>query len=122
MNMAQDRAALPRFDKAQALVRVGGDEDLLKEVAALFLDDIPNMVAAIDQAISKGDPKAIERAAHTLKGCVSNFGAADAHDAALELEKMGREQSIARAQDGYAVLLTRLEELKPELQSFIGRA
>jgi HPt (histidine-containing phosphotransfer) domain-containing protein len=45
-------------------------------------------------AFSIADAQAIERAAHGLKGSVSNFGAAAAVEAALELEIMGRTGNL----------------------------
>lgn len=118
--MLQDDAVTPRFDKSQALARVGDDEDLLKEITVLFLDDLSNMLAAIERAIQAGDASATERASHSLKGCVSNFGAAEAHAAAFALEKMGRARDLHDARQGYSDLLARIGELRPELEAFIA--
>ena len=63
------------LDRALALSRVGGDEDLLREIAGLFLDDYPNLVEKIKQALAANDARGLERASHSLKGSVANFGA-----------------------------------------------
>ena len=78
------------MDVELALSRVGGDTELLREIAVIFMDDYPKVVAEVWDAASRGDAKAIERAAHGLKGSVANFGAPAAVDAALKLELMGR--------------------------------
>ncbi len=106
-----------RLDREAALARVGGDLELLQEIARLFLDDTPNMLGAIEKAAESGDAKALERAAHTLKGCVSNFGAADAYEAALNLEKMGRAADLAGVPQGVDRLRKTLDELAPELNA-----
>ena len=78
------------LDRAAALARVGGDLDLLKEIAALFLDEYPQALVDMRKALATGDAKTIERSAHGLKGSVANFGARTAVDAAFELEQLGR--------------------------------
>jgi two-component system, sensor histidine kinase and response regulator len=84
-------------DKNQILDRVGGDIELLGEVIALFIDDYPQTLSEIRGAIHKGDPDSLGRAAHTLKGAVSNFGARAAVQAALALEDMGKSRDMTGA-------------------------
>ena len=78
------------LDRQLALSRVGGDEELLKEIAIIFLEDYPNSLREIQAAIDSGDSSELERSAHSLKGSVANFGARDAVACALRLEQMGR--------------------------------
>jgi len=82
------RAAL---DIPAALDRIGGDADLLKELASIFIEDYPRQVKLIEEAIAAADWKTAEREAHGLKGAVANFGAADAMEAARKLEFAARE-------------------------------
>ncbi|HXG47494.1 MAG TPA: response regulator [Methylomirabilota bacterium] len=106
------------FDATVALNRVEGDVELLKEVAGLFFQDGPTLMQTIRNAIGRGDAKALERAAHTLKGSVGNFGARTAQEMARQLEQMGRDGDFANAQtlcdqlDHQLVVITRaLEDL-----------
>jgi len=85
---ATGRAVL---DIPAALDRVGGDADLLKELASIFMEDYPRQVRLIEGAIAAADWKTVEREAHGLKGAVANFGAADAMEAARKLEFAARE-------------------------------
>lgn len=101
----------------QALERVGGDEDLLREIARLFLDECPRLMTEIQQAIEAGDSRRMERAAHSLKGSVANFGAEPVVKAALDLETMGRAGDLARADQGFLELSRHLEKLQPQLAS-----
>lgn len=116
---AQDHALfneqLTNLDRAIALERVGGDLELLQEVARLFIDDCPSCMQSISAAISANDPKALERAAHNLKGAVANFGAKATVDAALRLEQMGRAGQIEGADKAYVELAAALDRLTPEL-------
>jgi two-component system sensor histidine kinase/response regulator len=77
-------------DRQLSLTRVGGDVELLREIAALFIEDCPRALQELRHAVDQGDSPKIENAAHCLKGSVANFGAKLAVDAAFRLERMGR--------------------------------
>jgi two-component system, sensor histidine kinase and response regulator len=83
-------AEQPILDHQLAMSRVGGDEELLKELAELFLTEYPRLMAELRLAYDQGDAKQVERAAHGLKGSVANFGAKRAVDAAYQIEQLGR--------------------------------
>jgi HPt (histidine-containing phosphotransfer) domain-containing protein len=100
-----------------ALSRVGGDAELLKEIAVLFLDDYPKSLTELHAAVVNGDARRVERAAHGLKGSVSNFGARPAVDAAHELESMGRDQKLIEVEQVLRTLELALAALRPELES-----
>ena len=83
------------FDQARAsalLARVGGDPLLFRDVIELFLDDCPNQIDAIRQAIHDQQTDRVYRAAHKLKGSAGNF---DAHEVMALLQRLE-----ARARDG----------------------
>lgn len=111
---------LANLDRALALERVGGDAELLQEVARLFLDDCPNAMGMIRKAIEAGDPKALERAAHNLKGAVANFGAEATVHAAFRLEEMGRAGRMEEVALAFQRLEAALDRLTPELTALAG--
>jgi HPt (histidine-containing phosphotransfer) domain-containing protein len=100
---------------AAALDRVGGDKELLEEVAQLFLDTSPHLLAGIRQAVAARDAPALERSAHTLKGSVGNFGAEAAFQAALRLERIGRSRDLSGAEEALQALEGEMERLRPVL-------
>jgi two-component system sensor histidine kinase/response regulator len=111
------------LDKQVILDRVGGDGELLKEIIDLFLTDYPVLVSKIKEALQQGDPRLLEKAAHTLKGSVGNFGAQSAVQAALNLENMGRTGQMAEAPQYLVTLeedLRRLREGLVDLAKEIG--
>ena len=87
--------ALFSWDKAQALERLGGDEDLLRELCEIFLEESPKILKKLRQALTEGDAATVMRTAHSLKGEVSYLGAPAALQAARQLEDMGRDNSLA---------------------------
>jgi two-component system sensor histidine kinase/response regulator len=91
-----------------ALGRLDGDEELLRELVQIFLEESPKQVAAIQQAIEEGDLEKVESTAHTIKGELGYLGLPDAANKAKDLEGMGRER---RLQDTADVFPTFQEEI-----------
>jgi two-component system sensor histidine kinase/response regulator len=86
------------LDLQLALSRVGGDKELLQEIAVLFIEECPRAFAEIQEAVAAGDAAKLENAAHALKGSVANFGARDAVATAFRLEQMGRANDMSEAE------------------------
>ena len=104
------------FDRREALARMDGDWDLFREVAGIFAEDSRAMMAEIRDAIAAGNPGRLNRAAHTLKGAISNFGAAVPFEHALKLEAMGKNGELAKARDNCDALDAELERLREALE------
>jgi HPt (histidine-containing phosphotransfer) domain-containing protein len=88
--------ALAVFDESAALARIGDDE-LFGKLVALFLDECPQRMVEIREGITQRDGRAVERAAHNLKGAAAIFSAEAACRAAERLEAIGSEQHWAEA-------------------------
>jgi len=108
-------AALPVLDRDLALERSGGDVELLRELADLFLAEYPSQLAALSSAVERADTEEVDRAAHMLKGSVANFGAAAAVNRLLELERAGRKCDLAGCGPALAERVHLLEVLRTEL-------
>lgn len=78
--------------------------EFLQEIAGLFLEDCPRLLAEIRTAVTGGDARSLEYAAHTLKGSVANFGAEAAGEAAFLLETLGRAGDLKPATEAYSAL------------------
>lgn len=112
---------LHELDESVALNRVGGDVELLREVVGLFLDDYPHSLEKIRDAVAAGDQAGLEHHAHSLKGSVSTFGAKEAFEAALALEKQGRTGDLSGAAERLRRLEQALVALRPELEAIQTR-
>ena len=97
--------------------RLGGDLDLFREIAGLYREDSPKLLSQIRTAVEGADAPALERAAHTLKGCVANFGAQAVVQAALRLERMGRARELAEASGACQTLETEIARFEQALES-----
>jgi signal transduction histidine kinase/CheY-like chemotaxis protein len=105
------------IDWQAAWANVEGDRDLLRELALLFLDDLPQQLEAIQGAVEKSQIHDLERLAHRLKGSVGNFAAKPAFEAAFRLEKIARQkdiQQIPQAVDDLGYEIRRLQSALEE--------
>jgi signal transduction histidine kinase/CheY-like chemotaxis protein len=104
-------AADPPLDLKALLAEVGGDAQLFAELADLFAQDAPRRLADIREALLRRDARALEHAAHALKGSAANFGAKDTVAAAARLESLGRGGDLEGADAVYADLQRAMSRL-----------
>ena len=109
------------FDRRETLARMDGDWELFREVAGIFAADSRKMMAQIRDAIAAGDPPGLNRAAHTLKGAIGNFGAPAPFGLALKLEQLGKSGELSGARQRCQALEVELERLRAALESCAGR-
>jgi CheY-like chemotaxis protein len=123
MTMSTDEASTgrqaPAFNLQEALERVDNDEELLAEIAGLFLTDAPEMLEAVATAVAAGDADAVSRAAHRLKGSILTFGAAEAAAWAQSLEQTGRDFDLSGARADLARLTQAVARLRTALEAFV---
>jgi HPt (histidine-containing phosphotransfer) domain-containing protein len=108
------------FDPDEAIVQAGGSKVVLEELVDLFIEECPKQMNEIREAQSQQEWLKLQRAAHTLKGSVSIFAAQRAYDAALRIEKMGKEQNASDFDTAWARLEDEVEKLKSALVEYCG--
>lgn len=103
------------FDKAWMLNQIGGDLELLHEVARVFLDDSRRLQEQINLAVQSQDSNALYSAAHAMKSAVGNFGAKATVSAAQALERASKNGEVAAYPELAAALLQGVERLAQAL-------
>jgi HPt (histidine-containing phosphotransfer) domain-containing protein len=73
------------LDNLRALNPDDNDE-FLREITGIFLEDTPLRIAELEQSLVAGDVPKFTRAAHSIKGSSSNLGAMTLRAAAEKLE------------------------------------
>jgi HPt (histidine-containing phosphotransfer) domain-containing protein len=84
---------------AAALRYVDGDRTLLAELVVSFVSDYGERLATLRAAVAAGERAEVERTAHNFKGVLAILGAEPARNMAEELERLGRESSLADRAD-----------------------
>ena len=109
------------IDVDAALARLEGDIELFQAIVQQGLTDAPPLLEAIREAVRRGDAEALAKAAHKLKGTVSEFAAKSAADAAQRLEAMGRLGTLEGAPQALNALDQAMERLTPALEEIVNR-
>lgn len=104
------------FNFSRAMEVVDGDMELLREIAALFLDDCLQKIGLIREGIRAGDAGMVEEAANSLKGAAGNIGAQQLEQSLLELEMVGKEGRLPEAEIDLADLEQGIEAFREALK------
>jgi len=107
-------APLP-YREDEALRRVAGDREHLKLLVAAFFEECPRLMAELQAGISNGDAARLRRAAHTLRGSASIFGADDVAETAGKLEAAAQNGGLENGRQSLEVLERQLARLLPAL-------
>ncbi len=107
-------------DLKQALRRVAGDEEMLRELAQIFLEESPSWLEQVEVALSEDEPDGVFRAAHDIKGSTEVFCADSAVQAAKQLEKMGRNEELEDADEALGALKAEMVWVRNALQDYLA--
>ncbi len=94
------------LDVALALENLDDDIELYAELVDVFLEDTPDIVETIRAGLGSGDPKPVERGAHSLKSTSLLIGGVRLSGVSARLEAAAKTGSLA---DG-ALLARQIEE------------
>jgi HPt (histidine-containing phosphotransfer) domain-containing protein len=86
------------------------DVEFVCELIDIYMAEVPKMVQAIHDAISKKDFVALKSTAHALKGSSLNLGAKRIGELCLELEMAGRAGELLPP-------MTKIDELQKEIET-----
>ena len=103
-------------DAATLLASFNGDSGLLREAAAIFLQDVPSMITRLREAVGAGEAARVAAAAHAIKGSAGLFAQGLAYQTARKLEERARAGDLADAAATCATIETELTHLMDELR------
>ncbi len=105
---------------SEVVARFGGQEDLVEDLAGMFLEEGPQLMQQIRAHIETGSASDLRRIAHTLKGSAEVIGAAPVAAVAAQLEELGRVENLAEAAAACAQLEREMERLLPAVRLRVG--
>jgi CheY-like chemotaxis protein len=91
-----DIAEKTLLDRQNALLRLGNDENLLKEIYEIFVKETPVTMAALRAAMDEQDGEGIFFSAHNLKSAADRIGAYSCRNIAAELEQAAKHLDSGR--------------------------
>jgi CheY-like chemotaxis protein/HPt (histidine-containing phosphotransfer) domain-containing protein len=116
-NLPEPEAGSLLLDRDYLLSRMDGDAKLLGDLARLFLEDYPHILAEARKALQRLDHQSLRMAAHRLRGAVSNFGATRAVFEAQKLEDLAEQKSLSGASSLLVSLEKEINRLAPALSA-----
>jgi HPt (histidine-containing phosphotransfer) domain-containing protein len=108
----------PVLDVQALLDSVGGDRELLDELAGTFAEEVPGWIATLRAALAAGDTETLFRVAHGVNGAVGYFRASGVQRPAADLESMGRRGNL----EGAPAALELLENGLLKLNRFLAKS
>jgi len=106
------------FDQEDLVERLMGNEDLARRIARGFVDDMPNQLALLAQAVSNFDAPAVRMVAHSIKGAAANVGGLEMREVAWKLEQTGGAADLVAAAAALPELSASFERAKPIFEKF----
>ncbi len=103
------------FDRAGFLRRMMNDEKLAREIVTIYLDDFPNQLDSLKNAVNLRDKDKIGRAAHLIKGSSANMGGDSVQSTAHKIEEANNNNDIDAIQRLMPQLEKQFEMLKDAL-------
>jgi len=109
------------IDWERALETVAGDEELLKQVIQVCLDETPDLLVQLDQAIETEDGVTVRRVAHTIKASGRTFGMSSLTDHAEKIEGLTKQGELDSAKETVPQLKQEVERMMTELSARLGK-
>ncbi|MFN3150401.1 response regulator [Bremerella sp.] len=110
--------ATPIIDYAGAMKRLGDDAELFQEFIVYYDEDAKKLLEEIEAAIRAPATGDLHRAAHNLKGLASNLGAQRVVNASYSLERIGKNEELAKAPEALKLLKSEMQRLDKALQNY----
>ncbi|MDZ7260972.1 MAG: response regulator [candidate division KSB1 bacterium] len=115
VSLTPERLEKEVFNRSELLERLGGDEEFLKELIEIFLQDVPVQIEKLQQALKDSNATVVERIGHTIKGACANVEARALKEVAFEIEKSGRDRKLDRVYPLVEQLTQDFQRLKSTL-------
>ncbi len=103
------------LDNIRALQEEG--EDLLNKIITIFLNDAPERLKELREAVNSRDAPSVNRSAHTLKSSCAHLGALKLSSLFKEMEAMGRTNSLEHASELLSQVESEFVEVEAALRS-----
>lgn len=111
----------PQAIESLRALNPGDNDEFLREIAGIFLEDTPQRIAELDQSLAAADLGKFTRAAHSIKGSSANLGAVALRSSAEKLEHEARTQGLVAVTGLVADLKAEFVRAQAELREIIKR-
>ena len=100
-------------------LRGNGQDDALREIIGLFLEQTHDQISQLNEAISKNNAQTTSSLAHQLKGSSANLGARRLSDTFSELEQSAKNNDLSQAGELLEVIRVTFDRTRIQFQSLL---
>lgn len=97
-----------------------GDDTFLREILAIYLNDVPQRVSDLKLALERNDQPFFTRSAHTIKGSSANVGARELKKLAEMLEARSKNEPLTSLGPALADLEQALVRAEVKMRELLG--
>jgi two-component system sensor histidine kinase/response regulator len=108
------------FDREDYIERLMGNRELAQRIIRGFLNDMPEQIARLAQALSDHDATQARLVAHSIKGSAANVCGLEVREAAWILEQKASLGDLVGAAAALPELLASFQRFGPVVESFCG--
>lgn len=119
--MAEKTVLDPTSLAALNAISPGDDGAFLKELMGIFLADTPSRLVDLENSTAANDLSGIIRAAHSIKGAASNFGAHELCDLARRIEAAGKTNDLTAVRPLVPRLVDAFADVRQQMESIRAR-
>lgn len=119
MVMTAEAPALPAFDLQAALAQLNNDRHLFNELAVMFIDELPHLLAEINTAINGRSFGNIRQSAHRFKGETLHFVCKPLENCLRAIEMAAIELAIDTITREHLQLESLCHQLRVELLAVV---
>ena len=106
------------IDFPELLSRVDNDRELLLDLFAIFKEEFPRHLQALQDAISREDMKQTATVSHMLKGMLSNLAVTRAAKGAAQLEELAHSGEKISVREALTAFELELQGVLPEMEAY----
>ena len=119
--MADSSVIDPQAIENLRALNPGDNDEFLREIAGIFLEDTPQRIGELTQSLTAGDTAKFTRAAHSIKGSSANLGAMILRSVAEKLEHQSRKEGLAGVAPMVAEVQVEFARAEAELRQIIAK-
>jgi HPt (histidine-containing phosphotransfer) domain-containing protein len=94
-----------------------GDQDFINSVISVFLEEVPEDLQALEQALKEKNYDQVYKMAHKIKPNVDLLGMEQTRAIALEIETLGKQEvNMAEIEKKFPILKTDINQVVSELK------
>jgi PAS domain S-box-containing protein len=113
-------ASAVAFDGEDFVERLMGNEDLARRLVRAFVDDIPQQIARLAQALNGLDSQTVRLVAHSIKGAAANVGGLEMQEIAWKLEQTGSADDLTASAAALPELAASFVRAKQLMEHFVN--